>query len=84
MKKLRKKQKGQAIVEYVIIVVIMAVAGLAILGFLSDTVRSKVAGIIYALGGTPDDADVTVEDGDSLKALRTLKNEDMPDDFEVE
>ncbi len=82
MKRQRKRQKGQAIVEYVIIVVIMAVAGLAILGFLSDTVRSKVAGIIYALGGTPDDTDVEVEDGDSLKALKDLKNQEMPEGLE--
>ncbi len=75
MRKIRKRQKGQAIVEYIIIIVIVAIAGLTVLGFMSDTIRQKVGGIISALGGTPDGADLTVSDGDSLTSLQALDDD---------
>lgn len=51
MKRLRKKPKGQAMVEYIIIVVIVAIAALTVMGFFSDTIRQKVVGVINVLGG---------------------------------
>ena len=36
----KRRCKGQAIVEYIIIVVVVAIAALAIMGMFSDTIRS--------------------------------------------
>ena len=54
----RKKNKGQAIIEYVLIIAIVVVASVAILGVFSDTVRSKIAGItkVFDPDAETDDA----------------------------
>lgn len=52
MKNIRKNRKsGQAMVEYIIIVVVVAIAALAIVGVFSDTVRSKFGFATNELGG---------------------------------
>ena len=52
MKSIRKNRKsGQAMVEYIIIVVVVAIAALAIVGVFSDTVRSKFGFATNELGG---------------------------------
>ena len=54
----RKKNKGQAIIEYVLIIAIVVVASVAILGVFSDTVRKKIAGItkVFDPDAETDDA----------------------------
>jgi Flp pilus assembly pilin Flp len=52
----KRKQKGQAIMEYVIIIVIVALAALVVIGAFSDRVRQLFAGVTNTLGG---DADVS-------------------------
>lgn len=69
----RKRCKGQAIVEYIIIVVIVAIAALVIMGMFSDTIRTKIAGAASALG-TEEDVKSEVEK-DSLDALKELDAE---------
>ena len=66
----RKRCKGQAIVEYIIIVVIVAIAALAIMGMYSDTIRTKNAGAASALG-TEEDVKSEAESNslDTLKGL---------------
>lgn len=44
------KEKGQAIVEYVIIIVIVAVAALAVMGAFSDRIRTMIAGVSSTFG----------------------------------
>ena len=58
MKKMQKKsslvrsaKKGQAMVEYIIIVVVVAIAALLIFGVFSDTLRQKLGGAVEQLGG---------------------------------
>lgn len=46
----RKGKKGQAIVEYIIIVVVIAIAALAIIGIFSDRIRTLIAGAASSLG----------------------------------
>jgi Flp pilus assembly pilin Flp len=46
----RKRQKGQALVEYIIIIVIVAIAALAVMGIFSDRVRTIIAGAASSLG----------------------------------
>ena len=66
----KKKCKGQAIVEYIIIVVIVAIAALAILGMFSDTIRTKIAGATSALGTKEDvKSEVDKKSSDALKEL---------------
>lgn len=69
----KKRCKGQAIVEYIIIVVIIALAALVIMGMFSDTIRTKIAGAASALG-TEEDVTSEVET-DSLNVLQELDAE---------
>lgn len=47
-------KKGQAIIEYVLIIAIVVVAAVAILGVFSDTVRKKIAGIVKVFDPSAD------------------------------
>ena len=58
----KRKQKGQAIMEYVIIIVIVALAALVVIGAFSDRIRTMFAGVTTSLGGeTPDVSESSVE-----------------------
>lgn len=67
---LRRKAKGQAIVEYIIIIVIVALAALAVLGMFSDTIREKIGGATATLG-TKKDVNSAVEKS-SVETLKEL------------
>ena len=51
MKLGRNRRKGQAIVEYIIIIVIVAVSALTVLGLFRDRVRPLLAGVAPTLRG---------------------------------
>lgn len=55
-------------VEYIIIVVIVAIAALVIFGLFGDTIRSKLGGAVEELGGDSQGA----AEGSSLEYLRDL------------
>ena len=65
-KKLRRKS-GQAMVEYIIIVVIVAIAALVVFGLFGDTIRQKLGGAVQELGGDAGDTGAS-----SLEYLRDL------------
>lgn len=65
----KNNAKGQAVVEYIIIIVIVAIAALVILGAFSDRLRAMIAGVTTSLGGTEQ----TVAEGSSLQKLKDLK-----------
>ncbi len=46
-----KRKQGQAMVEYIIIVVVVAIAALLIFGVFSDTLKQKLGGAVEQLGG---------------------------------
>lgn len=48
-------------VEYIIIVVVIALAALAIFGVFSDTIRGKLGGAVKELGGDSAKADEATE-----------------------
>jgi Flp pilus assembly pilin Flp len=50
MSRKQKKASGQAIVEYIIIIVIVAVAALTVMGIFSDRLRTLIAGVASTLG----------------------------------
>ena len=66
MKRRLRKEKGQAIVEYIIIIVIVAVAALTVMGIFSDRIRTIIAGAASAFGS--DNA----EDAASVNSVNIL------------
>ena len=52
----KRAQRGQAIVEYIILVVIIALGALFVLANFSDRLRSMVTGVTVTLGGQEDDS----------------------------
>lgn len=51
MKAIRKRERGQAIVEYVILVAVIAVTAFFVLTMFSDRLRQLISGATTALGG---------------------------------
>lgn len=50
-----RRQRGQAFVEYVILIVVVALAALFVLASFSDRLRDMITGVTVTLGGTPAD-----------------------------
>ncbi|MBO5680249.1 MAG: Flp family type IVb pilin [Lentisphaeria bacterium] len=66
LKKFRKTQSGQAIVEYIIIVALVAIAAITVISLFSDRIRELFSGATEELGGETE----TIESSkDSLKDL---------------
>lgn len=47
-----RKKKGQGLIEYLILVALMAVASIGIIRVLNQTVKSRFANAVHALQGT--------------------------------
>ena len=65
----RRSCKGQAIVEYIIIIVIVAVAALTVMGIFSDRIREIIAGVATTFG-TQNAASAV--DNSSVSILQTI------------
>ncbi|MDF7801607.1 hypothetical protein P4C99_19170 [Pontiellaceae bacterium B1224] len=72
MKTSMKRKEGQAMVEYIIIVAVVAVAALVIFGLFGDAIQKKLGGAVDALDG----------DGEGAAAVQDSKGylEDLGDD----
>ena len=57
-KKFPKRKSGQAMVEYIIIVVVIAIAALAIFGVLGKVIQKKTKGAIEQLDGEVSEDDL--------------------------
>ena len=68
MIKRKRRQKGQAFIEYVILIVVIALAALFVLASFSDRLRDMVTGVTVALGGEKSD-DADKESKDIIKDL---------------
>lgn len=68
-----RHQKGQSLVEYLIIVAIMGVATLSVLRLLQHTVDAKFAQVIYSLQGKPQRVQIEAVD------QRHYKKKDLSD-----
>jgi Flp pilus assembly pilin Flp len=75
MKAGMKRKQGQAMVEYIIIVAVVAVAALVVFGLFGDTIRTKMSGAISTLD-SGDNADQAQADVTSKKSGEFLKNLD--------
>ncbi len=70
MRKIRKhNSKGQAIVEYIIIIAIIAIAALTVLSIFSDRIRELIAGSASALGSNNAAQAVDQESKDVLQKM---------------
>lgn len=72
-KRFRRGQRGQALVEYVILIAVVALAALFVLGAFSDRLREMIAGVTNTLGG---EAEV---DKSSVSIVKELKAEGADD-----
>ena len=64
----RRTSGGQAILEYIIIIALVAVAALTVLGLFGDRIKQLIAGSTQALGGETNGE----EDKSSLGTLREM------------
>jgi Flp pilus assembly pilin Flp len=73
MKSARRRQSGQGMVEYIIIVVIVALAAIAVWGLFGDRIRSMMGGAVVELGGTQSDVDQATQtkSADYLRSLNS-------------
>ena len=67
----RRTSGGQAILEYIIVIALVAVAALTVLGLFGDRIKALIAGSTTAIGGT-NSAQAAGDDGDSLKTLQEM------------
>ena len=67
------RRSGQTMVEYIIIVVVIAIAALAVFGILGDTVKDKAGGAVTSLtDGKNADAAATAVKEDSIDKFKGL------------
>jgi hypothetical protein len=64
-----KRTARQTIVEYVLIIAIVVVAAVGILSIFSDTVRSKIAGIVKVFDPDADTSEVDTSSREIMEQL---------------
>lgn len=64
-------EKGQGMVEYIIIIVIVALAALTVMGIFSDRLRALIAGAASTLG-----SDNAAEEYQNTNSMNILQNMD--------
>ena len=69
--------RGQAIVEYIIIIAIIAVAALTILGIFSDRIRELISGSASALGS--NNASSEYDKASSKEVIQKMDKDGVPD-----
>ena len=73
----RRTSGGQAILEYIIVIALVAVAALTVLGLFGDRIRGLISSSTKAIGGDTKGE----EDKNSLETMRDLENGEDPIDF---
>ncbi|MES2950580.1 MAG: hypothetical protein V4858_18765 [Pseudomonadota bacterium] len=71
MYKLGKKERGQGMTEYIIIVAMIAVAAIAVYQYFGQTVRSQTAGMAQELAGAPSNTGQAAAAGYAGQAATT-------------
>jgi Flp pilus assembly pilin Flp len=77
MRRLRNKESGQGMTEYIVIVALIAVAAIAVVGFFGDVVRTQFYNMTAALAGSSSHSDA----GKFVKKAEKEKNQRGMDDF---
>lgn len=82
--KIKAKQFGQGMTEYIIIVALIAIAAIAVYGFFGDTIRAQMGSITQELSGKDGSTSVTAagtaatsaaKEGAAVKKLNTYQSE---------
>lgn len=66
------KRNGQTMVEYIIIVVVIAIAALVLFGIFGDTIRKKLSGAVSALDDDMGSEAQSAAQSSSVEELRRL------------
>lgn len=74
---MRLRKRNQTIVEYVLIIALVAVAAIGLLGIFSDTVREKITGIISVFDDEKGDEARTELENNSEDLLKDLDEEGL-------
>ncbi|MCF7849214.1 MAG: hypothetical protein K9M45_10205 [Kiritimatiellales bacterium] len=69
MKKKLRRKSGQAMVEYIIIVAVVAIAALVIFGMFGDTIQKKLGGAIDELEGDTSGTSAVQDSKEHLEDL---------------
>ena len=64
----RRKQLGQGMTEYIIIVALIAISAIGVFTFFGDTARQQVAGMAQELAGNDAKAQITAASKDAQGA----------------
>ncbi|MBQ4314927.1 MAG: hypothetical protein IJW08_08155 [Lentisphaeria bacterium] len=72
--RMRRRERGQAMVEYVILIAVVALAALFVLGAFSDRLREMIAGVTNTLGGEAE------ADKSSVSIVKELKAEGVDEE----
>ena len=75
----RRSSGGQSILEYIIVIALVAVAALTGLGLFGDRIKALIAGSATAIG-SQNASNAAGDDGDSLKNLQEM-DKDGPSDI---
>ena len=67
-----KRKEGQAMVEYIIIVAVVAIAALVIFGMFGDVIKKKMGGAIDELDGGSEGSSAAAESS-SYEQLQELE-----------
>ena len=71
----RRSTRGQAILEYIIIIAIVAVAALTVLGLFGDRIRELISGVTSSLGGK----ETSVSEGNTKESFKKLQSDGLDD-----
>ena len=69
---IKKSREGQTMVEYIIIVAVIAVAALVVFGLFGDTIKKKMSGAVSALDedlGSQAQTEAATSSADFIKNL---------------
>ncbi len=66
-----RRQSGQGMSEYLIIVALVAVAGIGVVGLLGDTISNQMAGMAKEISGQAGDTEVTQAQTQASSAATT-------------
>ncbi|MEY2333595.1 Flp family type IVb pilin [Acidithiobacillus ferrianus] len=73
-------EHGQGMTEYLIIVALIAITGIAVFSFFGQTLRHQMAGISQELSGKKADSDITAAQGTAGEATTNAgKQKNMSD-----
>lgn len=67
-----RRRSGQTMVEYIIIVVVIAIAALVLFGIFGDTLRKKLSGAVSSLDDEQGTAAQSAAQEESADMLRQL------------